>query len=195
MGDLPYTDRLVVERDGSGGDDASVHPAPKPPAGGVQITSDVAGEAFLSEPRCHGMSPRCRLWSRANAGGLMMLPLSALTRRALVAATTAFVAVAPAALHCTGAIDAGIRAGVAQVAGAAIHVARASSSLCGQTGAARAVAEAALRRAGAGGRAVTAPVAIASRAIETTATRPTSTTGATAARGAGATLDQGVAGA
>jgi hypothetical protein len=101
----------------------------------------------------------------------------------------------PAALHCTGAIDTGIRAGLAQVAGAAIHVARATSSLCGQTGAARAVTEAALRRAGAGGRAVTAPVAIASRAIETTATRPTSITGATAARGAGATLDQGVAGA
>jgi hypothetical protein len=89
MGDLPYTDRLVVERDGSGGDDASVPPAPKPPAGGGQSTSDVAGEAFLGGIRCHRMSPRCRLWSRANAGGLMMLPLSALTRRALVAATTA----------------------------------------------------------------------------------------------------------
>ncbi len=94
-----------------------------------------------------------------------------------------------------GAIDAGIRAVMAQVAGPAIDVAGTWPALRRQTGAARAIAEAALGRAGAGDGAVTAAVAIAARTVETTTTWPIGAAAATAARGAGATFDKEVAAA
>lgn len=99
------------------------------------------------------------------------------------------------ASHGTNPVHARIRAVVAQVAGAAVDVAGAWSSLRRQTRAARAVAEAALAGARAGCRAVAAAAAVAARAVETTTTWPISTAGATAARRAGATLDEQVAGA
>ena len=100
-----------------------------------------------------------------------------------------------AALDRTSAVDAGVGAVLAQIAGAAIDVTGTAASLRRQTGAARAVAEAALGRASAGDRAVAATVAIASRTVETTTTWPIGTARATAARGAGAPFDEEVAGA